>query len=374
MNYKKLMSLTGIALACVAAFMFQIQSGTKVAPLKRVGFYIPPALADAAVDRLVLIKSLYYFVNGGAQGTWPDGANSALTGGNAPSNEMQNGFLGLINNITGPSGILGKFLETQGYTTCASLPSTDTSFTVTDATKGELSITIGPSTRAIPSGFTNTGTFEKRIFIKTVSGDVPVAAVHLSCSGTINTMLVRFDGEMDTVGQTERIEAIIEGSTSSTATDVHLEIMVNNGYTSGRDLALKFVTTDGDNYSIFLAFSSDKTDASGNGPAMILVGLNGTRSTSKAQLNVMGGNGSGAGSTSSDVAGLPYDATLTPDQFASGNQFCIDTTTGGTTTGCGTVASPGTPVVSGLTAWTMTAIAATRGAGNVVTTLNTTNY
>jgi hypothetical protein len=179
------------------------------------------------------------------------------------------------------------------------------------------------------------------------------------------TTLVRGNFDLETDGVAEQFEAIVEGTEAGP--DIHLQMISQITSASGRDLALDFDTTDGDTYGITLAFTSGKVDVNGNGPAHILVGLKGTRSTSKVALNVMGGNADiTSGSLSNDVLGLPFSASQTPDQFAAGNQFCLNTSTGATTTGCPTVAAPNTLVVSGLTAWTMTGIYAVRqGTANV---------
>lgn len=326
---------------------------------------MPKAMAlGAEVDRLVLIKSLYFFVNGGPTGTWPKGETGELSGGSAPNDRLANGFLGVVNDVIGPDGDVSKFLEGQGYTSCASLPNAETEYAVTDDHEGALTVTISSSSRAIPAGFTNSGNFEKRIHIAKQSGQ-DLAAIHLHCSTDVMTMLVRMDTALMTDTETEAVEILMEGTVDGN--DVHLQFLSQNANTEGQDMALKFLTTDGDNYSIYLAFTSGKADANGNGPAHIVAGVAGSRSGKKAKLHVMGGNADiTGGSSSNDVAGLPVDSTQRVDQMAAGNQFCINTETAADTTGCATLASPGTPGLSGLTAWTLAGIYAVRqGTSNV---------
>lgn len=325
---------------------------------------IAHAQGSAEVDRLVLIKSLYFMVNGGAAGTWPKGETGELSGGNAPSDRLTKGFLGLVNDVIGPEGDVSKFLEEQGYTSCALLPDDATEFSVTDAHEGALKVTVSSSSRAIPSGFVNSGNFEKRIFIAKASGQA-LAAIHLHCSTDVMTMLVRMDTALMDESQTEAVEILTEGTLDGG--DVHLQFISQNAAAEGQDLALKFLTSDGDNYSIYLAYTSGKSDANGNGPAHIVAGVAGSRSGKKAKLHVMGGNSDiSAASTSNDVAGLPLDATQSPDTMAAGNQFCINTDTAQAATGCATLASPGTPGVSGLGAWTLQSIYDVRqGSSNV---------
>lgn len=312
------------------------------------------AQSSVEVDRLVLIKSLYFFVNGGTAGTWPKGETGELSGGSAPNDRLTNGFLGVVNSVIGPEGDVSTFLESQGYTSCAALPDTATEFSVDDEHEGPLTVTVSSSSKEIPSGFVNSGNFEKRIFIEKEDG-TDLAAIHLHCSSTVMTMLVRMDTDLMTEGQTEAVEILMEGTESGN--DVHLQFITQNSATPGQDLALKFLTEDGDNYSIYLAFTSGNTDANGNGPAHIVAGVAGSRTDKKAKLHVMGGNTDITGaSVSNDVAGLPFDTTQAVDQMAAGNQFCINTETAAAATDCATLAAPGTPGVTGLSAWTLDGI------------------
>jgi hypothetical protein len=294
---------------------------------------------------------LYFFVNGGEDGTWPSGENGELTGYDAPE-DLETGYLGFVNNLIGPKGAISEMLEDEGYTSCASLPTDDEEFTVEDEKLGELTVTVGDSSKEIPDGLRNEGDFEKRIHIATA--DDTVAVVHLHCSSTIMTMLARLNIEMDNEDQVEYVEAIMEGSLEGP--DVHLQFINQNPANEAEDMAIEFRTTDGDEYTISVAYTSNKTDSNGNGPAHILASVTGSREDGKANLTVMGGNTDATGlSASSDMTGLVFDADAEFADMDEDNTLCLDLEDASETTGCPDANYPSDPAITGLAAWTIEA-------------------
>jgi hypothetical protein len=216
---------------------------------------------------------------------------------------------------------------------------------------------MGASDRDIPAGLQNSGKFERRVKIATATDTI--AVVHFHCSTKIMTMMMRLDIELDNEDQIEQVEALLEGSESGP--DVHLQFVAQNTADEAEDLAIEFRTTDGDTYSISIAFTSAKSDSNGNGPAHVLASVTGKNSDNKARLTVTGGNTDVSGaSASSDLAALPFDVDATFSDMKSGNKFCINTTDSSNTTGCPDADYPNAPVLSGITAWTLEALYALR--------------
>lgn len=232
-----------------------------------------------AAGRGDFARFLYFLVNGA-----PAGYNVQGPPG---------GFVGMINHTTNK---IGRALQEQGYADCASVPTTGsvTKSIVRDGVTLSLTMAFSTGTKTIPTGYQNSGaTFEKRIVVTAASSKVMAFEMTCDATGTVKTGYINnLHTFMKESGRDVNRGMEIYFQKNESTNEGHVDLLqVATGTDSNNEhLAVRFNTTDGDLYKLWVIRTTGGVSDS--------FGLFGKRSANLLRLHAIHETG---GSTNTDA-------------------------------------------------------------------------
>lgn len=309
--------------------------------LAKTGQFINNAHAVTVLNQANLVRFMYWIINGPPSGGYPTGMDGP-----------EDGFLGMIRDINGPTA-LGGGLRSCGYTTCSSIPSSGSCNMVDEG--GTFTMSFSAPSQTVPAGYTSgetAGSYDKKVSVNFSDGtnNVDFMIAEFNCSSTSGYM--RFTqpndestGNAITNQATAHNIEVYYDTSSSSSTKMELYMFKSPTAPSSSDqrerFMVKFATEASSKFKIWITrYAYDGTSEDGFRTAIY-------------------------GDMSNDLANVMMEFDQTPDantntSVATDNDDiltqdiqCIDFNDGGMATdatgSCGalTLTSPGAPILSG---------------------------
>lgn len=197
------------------------------------------------------IRFMYMLINGPGANGYPDGMDGP-----------EDGFLGMIRDITGPDALGGGLLE-AGYSSCSDVPTTG-NYSMTDD-EGTFKMYFETPVKTIPTGYTDAGaTFDRRVVVQ--FDGTTFMNIEFNCDSTVGWMRMSMGDTGMVSGTLREIEVYYD---TETAADAHLELYMT--YEPGTDSSngneyfiAKFETLSSSTYKFWIIRSVD-ADSGDNG-------------------------------------------------------------------------------------------------------------
>jgi len=206
-------------------------------------------------SQVELIRFLYLLINGPASSGYPSGFSGP-----------DDGLLGLIRDITGPTA-LGGGLTDAGYSTCASIPDTGNAV-MTESDGSQFNMYFETPLISIPSGYTGAGgTFAKRVTVQYRSSSAGTYAtfMNIEFQCTTNVGWLRFfeNGQAQTTAR--NVEVYWDtNSTSATKMELYMYYEAGVGTTNGNEyFVAKFETGASNTFKFWITRGVDNTSDQG---------------------------------------------------------------------------------------------------------------
>lgn len=190
-----------------------------------------------------IIRFMYMLINGPGDNGYPDGYDGP-----------DNGFLGMIREVTGPDA-LGGGLESAGYSSCSSIPSTG-SASMTDS-DGTFTMHFETPLKTIPSGYTGSGSkFDKRVVVD-LDGTT-FLNIEFNCDTTVGWMRMTMGDSGVTSGTLRNIEVYYDTNNSANS-KLELYMYYEPGTSTGNEyFVAKFRTLSDSQYKFWIIRSVDQ--------------------------------------------------------------------------------------------------------------------
>lgn len=254
-----------------------------------------------------LVRFLYFLINGPGPNGYPDGMGGP-----------DDGFLGMIRQITGPNA-LGGGLSASGYSTCDSVPATG-SATMTDE-EGTFTMYFETPVKSVPSGYTGAGsTFNKRVTVQ--FNGTTFMNIEFNCATTVGWMRMAMGENGMVTAPLRNIEVYWDTETSSAATlELYMYYEAGEATANGNEYFMtRFETETGNKYKFWISRAANFTGTtSDNGFRAVAYGDSTTDIVNSFLLYAS--NVNAIGHTGVDVTGI--NDIFAPDTSTGGDQQCL---------------------------------------------------
>ena len=273
------------------------------------------------------LRYLYWLINGPPASGYPGSFSGP-----------DKGLLGMIREITGPTA-LGLGLSNNGYTTCASIPSTG-AVSMTEGS-GTFTMNFKTPSKTIPTGYTGAGnTFSKHVTVQ--YNGVTFMNIEFECDTNVGWLRF-FDNQSYATPSTARHIEVYWDTETSTNTRLDLYMYYEQGLASGDGneyFTAKMQTETAGKFKIWITRAVDYTGTgSDQGFRAAMYGST-TDDIVNAYMRI-----------ASNITDTTTDFTDNGNITAVGDAQCIDFNNGGVASdaagSCGSLAltSAGAPLV-----------------------------
>ena len=265
-------------------------------------------IADANMENWALF--LYQLINGTSDATYAGG-----NGGPSDDAGRPTGFVGIIRKITAEDG-LGGGLQSCGYTTCGSIPSTG-SCSITDD-EGTFAMTFASPTKVIPSGHTGANgltKYEKRVAVS--FNGTNFMAFEFNCSNAIGWL--RFaspDGLSGGLSTNARNIEMYYDTNSAASSKLELAMYYNQLNGDDEFFQAKFQTDSSSTFDLWITRSAEEAGVKN----AFRVGMRGNSVTKKASVFMLYQDNNNW----NDVSVAQADANEIRVSTGAGDVMCID--------------------------------------------------